>query len=647
MRLLPLAVLAVFGCTNKDIATDDTTIGGDDSGGVVDADGDGYAAEGDCDDEDAAINPGAAEVCDGVDNNCDGQVDEGVTTTWYADNDGDGYGDSAAATEACEAPTGTVAVGGDCDDGDAAYNPGAAENDCADPNDYNCDGSVGYADNDGDGYAACEECDDSEAAVNPAATEVCDEVDNNCDGQIDEGVTTTYYADADADGYGDAAAPLEACAQPEGYSESATDCDDAVAAINPAATEVCNDLDDDCDGLTDTADDSLDWSTAGIWYIDDDGDGYGDAAVSTCNQPSGTVEVSGDCDDSDSAINPDADEICNGVDDDCDGLTDDDDGDLDTSTASAWYADADSDGYGDASTSSLACDRPSGMVSDDTDCDDADPDLNPGEPELCDFVDQDCDNVADEGLPDTDSSGLADCKEVAVVPSAGFQANAANYTCDSQDPVDRELQQIEDHLTDMGLGMVRINEDSSAGVSYSDFSAYGAVIYHNGGWSNAAHANTEQALADAEAAGMPIFLIGDDVAYQVSNTSGATGNSTMYDISRVASFSSNNSGRGQTVNVVSSASSHPVLSGSYGTVGSFTYVADLDALTLAGADETLLMETASGEEVVWVAESSAGQRTVVMQPSIHNSHDCPTSDAAGLAELEVLFQNAVAWAMDW
>ncbi|MFT4978235.1 MAG: hypothetical protein ACI8S6_004143, partial [Myxococcota bacterium] len=135
----------------------------DDSGsGPVDADGDGFDVGTDCDDDDSAINPDAAEACDGVDNNCDGDTDEGVTLTFYADSDGDDYGDLAATTEACEAAS-------------------------------------GFVDN-------ADDCDDSDAAISPAGAEVCDSVDNNCDGDIDEDAAVdagTWYGDGDGDGYGD------------------------------------------------------------------------------------------------------------------------------------------------------------------------------------------------------------------------------------------------------------------------------------------------------------------------------------------------------------------------------------------------------------------------------------------------------------
>ncbi|MFT5683061.1 MAG: hypothetical protein ACI8RZ_003988, partial [Myxococcota bacterium] len=162
----------------------------------------------DCNDTDKAINPNADEICDGIDNDCDDAIDDdddGVVdqATFYVDNDSDGYGSKEVL--ACEQPDGVSEYGGDCDDSDGDFNPGAEE-DCADPTDYNCDGSVGYSDADGDGFAACEECNDKDAAINPDATELCDSADNDCDGDIDEDDASdvdTWYSDSDGDGFGD------------------------------------------------------------------------------------------------------------------------------------------------------------------------------------------------------------------------------------------------------------------------------------------------------------------------------------------------------------------------------------------------------------------------------------------------------------
>ncbi|MFN7146750.1 MAG: putative metal-binding motif-containing protein, partial [Myxococcota bacterium] len=256
MRLtLLLATLLVTACngdTPKDTGTEDTGGGNPD---MVDADSDGYLISVDCDDANAAVHPGAEETCDGVDEDCDGTPDDDAGTAWYVDADGDGFGTAANWTIACEAPAGMVEDGSDCDDADPAYNPGAAEDDCADPADYNCDGSVGYADADGDGFAACLECDDADGAVNPSATDACNGVDDDCDGSTDEDGLLTFYADADGDGFGDPALTASGCEAPVGYVAVAGDCNDADTAYNPAVTEDCaTPTDFNCDGSVGYAD---------------------------------------------------------------------------------------------------------------------------------------------------------------------------------------------------------------------------------------------------------------------------------------------------------------------------------------------------------------------------------------------------------
>jgi hypothetical protein len=373
----------------------------------------GYAAVGgDCDDTSAATNSAADETCNGLDDDCDGSTDEAGAdgeTTWYADTDGDGYGDDAATTAACEQPAGYVSVGGDCDDADAGYNPGASEA-CDDPADYNCDGSVGYADADGDGWAACEECDDASASNYPGATESCDGTDNDCDGTVDEADAVdaaTWYADDDGDTWGDATDSTTACDAPAGYVADATDCDDTAAGVNPGEVELCNGIDDDCDGDVDEAD-AGDVST---WYADADGDGHGDASATTasCSAPSGYVATGDDCDDADAAVSPGATETCNGIDDDCDSSVDEDE----AADVLTWYLDADGDGFGDASAADTDCDQPSGYVADDTDCDDTDGAVNPAAAEVCDGVDNDCAGGVDEGF-DADGDGTADCYDTEV-----------------------------------------------------------------------------------------------------------------------------------------------------------------------------------------------------------------------------------------
>ena len=151
-----------------------------------DADKDGYDADVDCNDDDPAVNEDAVEICDGIDNDCDNEVDEGLRRAFYRDLDGDGFGDPTAETYSCSQPADHVLIAGDCAVTDPDRNPGAPETDCSDPVDYNCDGSVGYADVDGDGLAACEDCNDGDPAIYAGANEVCDDKDNDCDGRVDE-----------------------------------------------------------------------------------------------------------------------------------------------------------------------------------------------------------------------------------------------------------------------------------------------------------------------------------------------------------------------------------------------------------------------------------------------------------------------------
>ncbi|HCH63041.1 MAG TPA: hypothetical protein DFR83_09565, partial [Deltaproteobacteria bacterium] len=322
--------------------------------------------------------------CDTLVDADDPDLDPSSTATWYVDADSDGYGDPATALDSCDPPSGMVADSSDCDDGDAAVNPGA--------------------------------------------TEVCNRIDDDCDALVDDDDTdldastgSTWYADDDTDGFGDRTVPLSACIQPSGTVSDTTDCDDTDAAVNPSATEVCNGIDDDCDTLVDDDDTDLDASTGSTWYADDDTDGYGDLTtpLSACIQPSGTVSDTSDCDDTDAAVNPSATEVCNGIDDDCDTLVDDEDPGVDTATASTWYTDADLDGYGDASSTVLACIEPSGAVADDTDCDDTLASVNPGATEQCNGVDDDCSGSLSWLEDDGDSDGLYACETVAWLRTDG------------------------------------------------------------------------------------------------------------------------------------------------------------------------------------------------------------------------------------
>ena len=184
--------------------------GDDDTGSAsFDGDADGYPSSEDCNDDDRFINPGAGEDCDGIDQDCDGDIDEDPASApiWHIDGDGDGYGvaDPKQQVAACTQPEGYSAYDNDCDDD----NP----------------------------------------KVRPFATEVCDGIDNNCDDHIDTDAVDigTWFADTDGDDYGDAAASVADCDQPKGYVTDATDCDDTDNLVNPTAKETCNGIDDDCD----------------------------------------------------------------------------------------------------------------------------------------------------------------------------------------------------------------------------------------------------------------------------------------------------------------------------------------------------------------------------------------------------------------
>ncbi len=415
---------------------------------AIDGDGDGFMEEDDCDDADPDVFPGADERCNGIDDDCDGEVDEEAidALTFYADLDGDGHGDAGSSTSACSQFDGWVTSDDDCDDADAEVNPSAVE--ICNELDDDCDGAVdddddsldlataetwhrdadtdGYGDPDStalacitpDGYSAdASDCDDGDAAVSPEGLEICNGVDDDCDELVDDDddsvdtlTGSAWYMDADGDGWGDPRVTTQACEAPEGWlaGDLAADCDDADATIHPEATEICDELDNDCDGATDDADADLDVSTGSIWYADGDGDGYGDAASTAqrCELPSGYVADDADCDDGDAAVNPAASEVCNGVDDDCDGDVDDADADVDVTTGSAWYMDADGDGWGDPRVSTYACDAPSGWVDGAAaaDCDDDDSSVSPAATEVCNGVDDDCDGDVDDADASLDPS---------------------------------------------------------------------------------------------------------------------------------------------------------------------------------------------------------------------------------------------------
>ncbi len=382
-----------------------------------DQDGDDSKVDKDCDDLDPETYPRATELCDAVDNDCDGEVDEGAEggTIAYADDDGDGYArDNAAEVTFCDSiPSGYTTELGDCNDNNHEVAPDALE--YCNGDDDDCDGEVDeaavdtvpfYPDADGDGHGtasgwvrACEalegtvsssdDCDDTRADVNPDQDELCDTVDNDCDGTVDIDAidATTVYADTDGDGHGDPAVVMTACAFSGSLDD--TDCNDADATIYTGAIELCDLLDNDCDGVVDNDVVYVDY------YLDADADGFGAdgaAAGNDCVVPAGYSTTAGDCNDAEAAISPNARELCNELDDDCDGGVD-----VDAVDAAPFYMDADADGYGLEGDSEYLCeatgDYTASVVGD---CDDTEATISPGAAETENTLDDDCDGLVDE-----------------------------------------------------------------------------------------------------------------------------------------------------------------------------------------------------------------------------------------------------------
>jgi hypothetical protein len=432
----------------------------------ADDDGDGYGAgsplsttvcevgegtttlSGDCADDDPTINPAASELCNRVDDNCDGLVDVNAADgqQWVADFDGDGYTDPNSLIVSCSEPASYLPADtteADCDDSDPNVNPEALES-CNGVDD-NCDGSIDNdpidplvwyqdldGDNDGDpsssttscdapaGYvSSAGDCDDSDASRSSQTYEACDGIDNDCDNEVDSDSpdAVLYHPDSDGDGYGDSMTAQSACSQYLDWLTDSSDCDDGNAGISPVATEYCDEVDNDCNGQVDeaTAVDVI------SWYVDADGDLFGSSNQTTlaCEAPAGFTDNSDDCDDTEPAANPATRESCDGIDNNCDGVVDS----TDAVDAGAWYEDADGDGYGNPDLYSYGCTGPAGSVENGDDCDDGDAAINPAGTESQDLVDEDCDGMVDE---DFIGAGDIVVTEIARQPYAGGTGTSLN-----------------------------------------------------------------------------------------------------------------------------------------------------------------------------------------------------------------------------
>ncbi|MCY1022491.1 putative metal-binding motif-containing protein [Pyxidicoccus sp. MSG2] len=400
---------------------------------ATDGDGDGYVPTAmggtDCDDDNANV----------------------AMRTFYRDGDGDGYG-GADMVRGCTAPSSQyVARGGDCNDTSTEQAPGRSEvcdgldNDCAGGVDDRLPQLSFYKDGDGDGVGAgpvmtgCaipanhvasgNDCDDTDIQIKPGLTETCDDKDNDCAGGVDNGLpVATYFRDADGDTFGKDSDSLQKCRMPTGYVTNNTDCDDTAFAVNPNATEVCNDVDDNCRSGTDEGFNKS-------WYRDVDGDGFGrqDVQVTSCTQPAGHVAPTAnfDCDDGNIAVKPGAPELCNEVDDNCvDGVDEafttgmtrkgaacgvspctgiyvcnaaKDNTTCNAPTPINYYPDSDGDGDGaSAAAASVFCSdqpAPPNASTSKTDCDDADKYNRGNSTEVCDQRNNNCDpgGLVDEG----------------------------------------------------------------------------------------------------------------------------------------------------------------------------------------------------------------------------------------------------------
>ncbi|MBT9559221.1 MAG: putative metal-binding motif-containing protein, partial [Myxococcales bacterium] len=418
-----------LGCTKRYADVDQDTWGDLETEVCLCADDGAHPAlkSGDCDDTTDTVSPVAAEVCDGLDNDCDGFKDPvGATgcTLSFLDADTDTFGIITDSKCLCT-PTApySATLSGDCDDKNGTVNPDAAET-CGGIDD-NCDGitdppnavgcqpyyrdidedKVGLAD---DSQCLCApsapysalakgDCNDADPFTSPIANEACNDKDDDCDGSTDEfgaAGCKDHYKDEDGDDYGLSADARCLCDADDVYSTLVGgDCDDEDEARSPAASEQCgNGKDDDCDGQTDEEG----GAACVTYYRDSDGDLYGTELDSRCLcGPGGafTTKVAGDCNDNEKPVYPGAAELCNTADDDCDGQTDEEG----ASSCVTYFLDDDKDLYGVTGSTKCLCAATApytALIG--GDCKDSSDEIRPNRQELCNGIDDDCNDVIDD-----------------------------------------------------------------------------------------------------------------------------------------------------------------------------------------------------------------------------------------------------------
>jgi hypothetical protein len=480
------SLLATVGCANSD--DKDAALSP-----YIDNDQDGFPETTDCNDKNPAIHPDASEMCDEIDNNCDGTIDEDGSfdaPLWYYDQDGDGFGWADTTAPGCEAPAGYVPLKTDCNDLDSASHPGATEmcdgvdNDCDDVIDEGSayDALTWYRDRDGDGYGSyyenmksCEHpegfvcvADDDETTSPPPHDPCADRCDNDLDGLIDA-------EDPDCDDY-DPTLPASDYREGEaktwdmnGDSAADFDCVDTDPAKSPGLPEQCDDedVDENCNMLVDDQDPNVEGTSR--WFTDADNDSYGtrDSSLEACDQPSGMVDNKDDCDDAESLVNPSNAEVCgDDIDNDCDDLIDEED----APTPLSWFADNDGDGYGDYDSpysGGTSCAQPSGYVADGNDCNDTNADINPDAEEVWyDGTDDDCDGNLDDADEDGyvgEEAGGDDCADgdaFAHPDAPEVCGDGKDNDCDGDmDPCDMNAMIIGSNPGDRAGGAVAMGGD--------------------------------------------------------------------------------------------------------------------------------------------------------------------------------------------